>query len=635
MAFIKLQFKPGVNRDQTNYSNEGGWWASDKIRFRSGFPEKLGGWLKASPTAFVGVCRQMWNWVTSYNDNFLGVSTNRKVYIEAGGLFYDITPLRLVNPTLSTPVTDNCVSTIINTTTVTLNLTTDPLCEVGSFVTVAGVVGTIGGVPASNINGNRQVTAVGLTSLSFTVATTASSTVASGGGTAISIDFEYAPGNPIAIAGYGWGVGGWGRNTWGLGATTPLYRPQRDWWMDNFDNDLFMNIRNGPGFWWERGTFDDPGLALSTRAIPLPTYATNEGYTAAAVPTKIGQLFLSQGDRHLLAFGAVPFGSTNVDDFDALLIRWADQDNPGQWTPEVTNSAGFIRISRGSRIIRALAVRQETLVWTDTSLYSLQFLGTTDVFGLQEYADNISVASPRAIATAASVVYWMGQDKFYAYTGRVETLPCTLRNYIFQDININQFEQVVCGTNEGWNEIWWFYPSAASDFNDRYVVFNHFEKIWYYGTIDRTAWLDSPLRPYPQAAGGTITSGYVYNHELGADDDVLPMEAYIESNDFDIDDGEQFMLSRRLIPDIGFNGSTAAAPEVTVEIRPRSFPGGIYQNNPTNSQPVIESTVGVYTDQVFIRARARQMAFKIMSEDLGVRWQLGAPRLDARPDGRR
>lgn len=635
MAFIKLQFKPGVNRDQTNYSNEGGWWASDKIRFRSGFPEKVGGWLKATPTAFVGVCRQMWNWVTSYNDNFLAVSTNSKVYIEAGGLFYDITPLRLVNPTLSTPVTDNCVSTLINTTTITLNLTVDPLCEVGSFVTVRGVVGTIGGVPASQINGSHQVTAVGLTSLSFTVATTATSTVASGGGTAIFIDFEYAPGNAIAIAGYGWGVGGWGRNTWGLGATTPLYRPQRDWWMDNFDNDLFMNVRNGPGFWWERGTFDDPGLALSTRAIPLTTYATNQGYTASSVPTQIGQLFLSQGDRHLIAFGAVPFGSVDVADFDALLIRWADQDNPGQWTPEVTNSAGFIRVSRGSRIVRAQAVRQETLVWTDTSLYSLQFLGTTDVFGLQEYADNISLASPRAVGTASNVTYWMGQDKFYAYTGRVETLPCTLRNYIFQDINVNQFEQVVCGTNEGWNEIWWFYPSATSDFNDRYVVFNHFEKIWYYGTIDRTAWLDSPLRPYPQAAGGTTTSGYVYNHELGADDDTLPMEAYIQSNDFDIDDGEQFMLSRRLIPDIGFNGSTAATPEVTVEIRPRSFPGGIYQTNPTNAQPVIATTVDVYTDQVFIRARARQMAFKIMSEGLGVRWQLGAPRLDARPDGKR
>ena len=348
------------------------------------------------------------------------------------------------------------------------------------------------------------------------------------------------------------------------------------------------------------------------------------------------QILVSQQDKHLLAFGAVPFGSTSEADFDPLLIRWADQDTPEQWTPEVTNSAGFLRISRGSKIVRAMPTRQEILVWTDTHLYTLQFLGTTDVFGLQEYADNISVISPRCMATAANITYWMGQDKFYAYTGRVETLPCTLRNHVFTNINTNQADQVVCGTNEQWNEIWWFYPTADSDYNNAYVVYNHLERIWYYGTIDRTAWLDTPLRTYPQGAntaGGT-SSGYLYNHEDGIDADGAPMTSYIQSSDFDLDDGEQFMLTRRMIPDLSFNTSTATSPEVTLEVRHRNFPGSQFTANNDDAK-VIQTSVGAYTGQVFLRARARQMALKIMSENLGVQWQLGAPRLDARPDGRR
>lgn len=292
-------------------------------------------------------------------------------------------------------------------------------------------------------------------------------------------------------------------------------------------------------------------------------------------------------------------------------------------------------MSRGSRIVRAMPTRQEILVWTDTNLYTLQFLGTTDVFGLQEYADNISIASPRACITASGIVYWMGQDKFYAYTGRVETLPCTLRNYVFGDINFYQINQVVCGTNEQWNEVWWFYPSAESDWNDRYIVYNHLEKIWYYGNMERTAWLDTPAREFPQAANGTATSGYLYNHEDGIDDDGAAMESYIQSNDFDIEDGEQFMLTRRVIPDIGFSGSTADTPELTLEIRPRSFPGSGFGTDPADAQRVVQTAVNQYTSQVFIRARARQMAIKVMSENAGVQWQLGSPRLDARVDGRR
>ena len=640
MPFIKLQFKPGVNRDQTDYSNEGGWRECDKIRFRSGYPEKIGGWQKATSVQFQGVCRQMWNWVTTYSDNLMALGTHQKAYIENGGYYNDITPLRLVNPTLDTPDTDNCIYTDTTAPNVVqIELPVAHEAETGDFVQISGVTGTIGGIPAAQINGNHEITVVN--GLTFTVPVTGpvtSNEITGAGGTAIVIDFEIRPGYAITTAGYGWGTGTWSRGAWGLGSTEPVFFQQRDWWFDNFDNDLVMNIRNGAAYWWARGTLPDPGTALSARAITLQQYADDEGYDPNAVPVKIMQLLVSQQDRHLIAFGAVPFGSTNPDDFDPMLIRWADQDTPGDWTPTELNTAGDIRVSRGSRIVRALPVRQEILVWTDSHLFTLQFLGTTDVFGLQEYADNISIISSRAMATASNITYWMGQDKFYAYTGRVETLPCTLRNHVFQDINISQADQVICGTNEQWNEVWWFYPSGQADFNDSYVVYNHLEKIWYYGTIERTAWLDTALRRYPQGTNTPLSDfsmGQAYNHEEGLDDDDVPMVSYIQSSDFDISDGEQFMLSRRIIPDIGFSGSTAQSPAVDMQIRARNFPGSMLSNNPSDSKIVVETSVDQYTDQVFMRARARQMAFKIQSETFGVQWQLGAPRLDTREDGRR
>jgi hypothetical protein len=640
MAFIKLQFKPGVNRDQTDYSNEGGWYECDKIRFRSGYPEKIGGWVKTTPTAFDGVCRQMWNWITSFNDNLLALGTDTKAYIENGGYYYDITPFGEALAGSNTFAVTNTSAVVTVTTTTAL----PSWLVTGEPVLVAGFVSALGGIPITELNTTHTITKTGANSFTFTVATPASSTT-SVTGSGYTVQAEIEPGNAITIAGLGWGAGTWGRDAWGLGSTTGgINLPQRDWWFDNFDNDLVMNIRNGAPYWWVRGPTDDPQTALATHAITLQDYADGEGYTASSVPVQVMQLLVSQQDKHLIAFGAVPFGSTSTADFDPLLIRWADQDTPGDWTPSTTNTAGDLRVSRGSRIVRALPTRQEILVWTDTNLYTLQFLGTTDVFGLQEYADNISVASPRSMASAANITYWMGQDKFYAYTGRVETLPCTLRNHVFNNINFDQSDQIVCGTNEQWNEVWWFYPTADSDYNNAYVIYNHLERIWYYGTIERTAWLDTPIRQYPQAANTPITvdgsdittgDGYIYNHEDGIDDDVDPMDSYIQSSDFDLDDGDNFMLTRRILPDVGFEGSTAASPEVTFTVRPRNFPGSAFSADAADTQRVIETSVGVYTDQVFLRARARQMALKIRSENLGVQWQLGAPRLDARPDGRR
>jgi len=646
MPFLKLKFRPGINRDTTNYANEGGWFECDKIRFFSGYPQKIGGWVEATSERFVGTCRQFWNWITSYTDNLLAVGTNAKVYIEAGGLFYDITPLR---DTLSTPATDDCVATTDTSNIVTINVTAHG-CLVGDYVTISGVTGDVGGIPDAEINAEHIVLTVpNADSFTIQVATAATSTVASGGGNAIDIECQIHPGFPSLTAGYGWGTGGWSGVTssnpntgWGLASPTPVFLPQRDWWFDNFDNDLVMNIRSdvtgggvavgGPIYYWERGPSVNPTTALETRAVLLSSLPG-----ATDVPTGAMQILISQNDKHLLAFGCQPYAG-GPDDFDPLLIRWASQDDPVMWEPLPTNTAGFIRVSRGSRIVRALATRQEILVFTDTHLFTLQFLGTSDVFGLQEYADNISIMGPRTAISANNVTYWMGLDKFYMYDGRVRTLPCSLREYVFKDINFAQSDQVICGTNEGFNEVWWFYPSGNSNWVDRYVIYNHLDQVWYYGQLSRTAWLDVASRNLPVAAYTPENQdpGILYTHEEGIDDAGLPMESFIQSSDFDITDnsGETFMLTRRMIPDINFNTSTAQTPEVTLTMRPRNFPGSNFQNDPSDSQRVISTSVNNFTDQVFIRARARQMALKVSSDDLGVQWQLGNPRIDVRSDGK-
>jgi hypothetical protein len=682
MPLQKLQFKPGLNRDQTNYTNEGGWYECDKVRFRSGYPQKMGGWLRYSTQSLAGICRQVFNWITTASDNYLALGTSKKLYIEAGQIIYDITPIR---QTFTTTATDNCFTTANGSKTVTVTITAHGAAE-GDYVTFSGVVGPIGGIPQAEFNAEFIVDFITANTFTITTATAATSST-SGGGTAITAAFQIPIGNDNASVGYGWGAGVWSRGAWGSGAGVPVVNPQRDWFLQNFDNDLVANIRNGTIYYWQY-TAGTPN-----RATPLAT-TTIGGIAPADVPTEATQVLVSQNDKHLLCFGATPFGGGA---FDPLLIRWATQDQPNVWTPQVTNSAGFLRVSRGSQIVCAIATRQEILVFTEGTLNSLQFLGTTDVFGLQELADNISILSPRSVAVVNNTAYWFGHDKFYAYGGRVETLPCTIRNHIFQNLNYDQADQIVCGTNEGWNEIWWFYPTADSQVNNAYAIYNHLEKIWYYGTIDRTAWSDSSLREYPQAVtatyftgaisgttltvtgsvvgylqvgsvltgtgvatGTTITAlgtglggigtytvnisqlvtqtamtgdSIIYNHEQGVDDNVLPMNSYIASSDFDLVDGDQFILTKRIIPDINFQGSTANDPEVTMFIKPRNFPGNAYSNTETGA--VIETSVDIYTDQIFMRARARQMAVEIESTDLGVQWQLGSPRLDGRPDGKR
>jgi hypothetical protein len=727
MAFIKVQLKPGVNRDQTNYTGEGGWFDSEKIRFFSGYPQKLGGWLKLLAGATVGTssyilgtCRQMWNWVTTFSDDFMALGTNEKVYIEVGTNLFDITPLRAVDPTTSAG--DVTFSATNGSSTITVS-DTGSNAVVDNYVTFSGAVTLGGDITAAVLNQSYKIdtvinansytvlaksattgdevlaTAADASRLVFTVNTgtefiTFSSFTPIDGNTLyvystgtlpspLAVDTRYfiissagltcqlsatlaGPAIDLTTAGtgtlsaqggdvigqydintgfsggtygYGFGVGTWGRGTWGSGTAVPIVFPQRDWWFDNFDNDLVMNIREGAPYYWERGTDSNPTTALGTRAITLQAYAVTQSFLAADVPIKVGQLLISQNDKHLLALGAVPYGSTDPDDYDPLLIRWASQDSPGEWAPATDNSAGDIRVSRGSFIVTGLASRQEILVWTDSSLYALTFLGTTDVFSLQEYADNTSIISPRAKTVSNNVVYWMGIDKFYAYAGRLETLPCTIRNYVYNDLNYEQVDQIISGTNEGFNEVWWFYPSSTSNTNDRYVIYNHLEKIWMYGTMERTAWIDSSLRLKPQAIDTDFTTqiGAMYNHETGLNDDTSAMVSYIQSNDVDLGDGDKFILTKRIIPDIGFDTSTAAAPSVEFQLRSRNFPGSAF-NTATDAQDtknVISTTVDTFTEQVYVRVRARQVALKVGSTDLGVQWQLGSPRVDGREDGER
>ena len=619
----KLQFKPGVNRDQTNYTNEGGWFQCDKIRFRSGYPQKIGGWLRYGTFTIIGICRQMFNWVTTFNDNYLAMGTSKKVYLEAGTEVYDITPLQHTSTTLGASAGPFTATSGSSTLTVSYSTDTAYNPEVGNYVTYSGAASLGGNITADVLNKafGYEILTVDTSAKTYTISVTATANGSDTGkgGATVTAKYDIDVGNDVDTYGYGWGAGAWSRLGWGSGAVTPVTLPQRDWFFNNFDNDLVMNIRNGPIYYWERSA------GITSRAALLSATTIN-GVAPADVPTETTEVLVSQNDKHLLAFGATPYGGGT---FDPLLIRWATQDQPNVWTPLTTNSAGFLRLSRGSKIVCAVTTRQEILVYTEGTLNSLQFLGTADVFSLQELADNISIISPRSVSVVNNVAYWMGKDKFYAYSGRVETLPTTLRNHVFQNINFAQADQIVTGTNEGWNEIWWFYPTANSQVNDAYVVYNHLERIWYYGTIHRTAWLDSPVREYPQAVGDYK----LYNHELGTNDDTLPLPASIASSDFDLTDGDQFILTKRIIPDISFSGSTANTPTATMYIKPRNFPGNAYSN--IDSENVIETSVDVYTEQIFLRARARQMAIEIASTDLNVQWQLGSPRLDGRPDGRR
>ena len=715
MPLQKLQFRPGVNREGTDYSNEGGWYDCNKIRFRSGFPEKLGGWGQLSPNQYLGVCRNLWNWVDLTGNNFLGVGTNIKYYIYQGGTYNDITPYLVTSSSVT--ITTN------GTTTVTI---TDGAYNpsVGDYIVFGGTY-TVGGYV---FTGEYIVKTVP-SSTTYTITATSAPTAA--GPTAAVVSYEYPIGNDIYTVGIGWGAGPWGgmsspvyvtlgaspfaatsgsstvtvtqtghgmangtyvvfsgattfagipasmlnstyvissvaANTyqitlpssftasstisgggtavivleglgthgWGLGYTSGVGVQLRLWSSDNYGQDLALAPRGGPIYYWQ----DINGVG--TRAVSLAYLANFYGYSSAAVPVQTLQILSAPIQQFLIAMGS---NSYSGGGFNPLLVRWSDQANQYQWVPAVTNQSGEFALTNGSQIIGARTTRQEILIWTDSALYSMQYLGAPYVWGFQVLMDNISIMSPNAMITINNVTYWMGANKFYMYSGTVQTLPCAVRQYIFENLNTDQSFQIFSGANEGYNEVWWFYCSQNSTQIDSYVIYNYLDQVWYYGTMGRTAWIQNGIEQYPIAAD---YNRRLLNHEFGVDDNstsvTLPIDAYVQSSDFDIGDGHNFGFVWRILPDVNFNGSNVNQPSCTMTVKPRVNSGTAYgqADNPTVRSADNYSNTKLYniqqfTGQVYTRLRGRQLAFRIESDSIGVAWQLGSPRIDIRPDGRR
>ena len=708
MPLQKLQFRPGVNREGTTLSNEGGYFDCDKIRFRSGYPEKIGGWQRDggsiypdAPTStfaasgvttsavpstgvFWGIAKSMWNWINLTGYNLLSIGTNLKFYIQntSGGAFNDVTPIRLTNATVASAFTTNTTTNSGGFTTITVT-DAGSTVQVGDFVNISSVSGPVNGVTAAQLTGEFQVVTY-ISSSQYTILV--SGTATSSGNPAVSATFNYqlTTGNTTFTYGVGWGAGGWGGATAGY-ASTGWGSPApsgigvgiqlRLWSQSNYGEDLVLNPRGGAMYYWANNA--SPNVYDRCQIIKAGTAVVTKSGTFtpdATCPSVANFVLVSDASRFTFAFGCNdPTGVYATTAQDPLQVRWSDQNTLVTWTPAITNQAGGIRLSHGSTIITAIQTRQEILVYTDSAIYSFQYLGAPYVWSSQILGDNISIASPNAVSVVNNVTYWMGTDKFYMYSGRVETLPCALRQYIYGNINLTETFQINSGTNEGYNEIWWFYPSITGTTStgengtgtaaspnvliDRYVIFNHLERTWYYGTFNgttarpRTAWLDSPLRAEPMAcigynSGGAYTNGGLVYHETTVDNNEtstpVAIEAYVQSSDFDIGDGHNFGFVWRLIPDITFDGSSSAAPTAYFTVRPRQNPGSNYgtSNNPSvaSAQSYAATTtynVQQFTQQVFVRIRGRQMAFKISSSDIGTQWQLGAPRIDVRPDGRR
>ena len=699
MPLQKILFKPGVNRENTRYTTEGGWYECDKIRFRQGNPEVIGGWEIFANSTFLGICRSLWNWITLAGANLVGVGTNLKFYILKGNAYYDITPIRRTT-TLTNPFTATNGSSTITVAD------TAHGCVTGDFVTYtgAGITSLGGNITATVLKNTFQVTVTNENSYTITVSATANASDTGNGGTVVA-QYELNTGPSYQVPVVGWGAGTWGSGTWGFGSTTAS--SLQLWNQINFGEDLVYGPRGQGIFYWNASVGYSPlQITISIAApgvITLPAgFSIADGTaitftSSGALPTglAIGQVYfvvnstgatfnvsltiagaaittsgtqsgtqfisprgvdladagdsdaplfqnviqVSDASRFVIVMGTNDYGT---DYLDPMLIRWSDAEDPYTWTPAATNQAGSLRLSHGSEIITAVQSRQEIVVFTDTSIYSLQYLGPPFVWSSQLLGDNISIVGPNAAIIASGIVYWMGVDKFYKYDGRVQTLNCDLRRYIFSDFNTQQNQQVFCGTSEGFNEVWWYYCSANSDTVDRYAIYNYLENIWYYGTLARTAWLDSGLLPYPVAA---TYSNILVSHENGVDNNEtgtpVAIDASISSSEFDIGDGHNFGFVWRVLPDLTFGGSSNAPdgspPKVTMTLYPLQNSGsGV--GNPAGAlvtKAVAYNITEEFTGQVYTRARGRQMIFKMASNQVGTTWQLGAPRIDIRPDGRR
>jgi hypothetical protein len=640
MPLTKLQFKPGVNRETTSYSNEGGWFDVDKVRFRFGFPEKIGGWTKYSVNAFLGSCRALHSWVSLDGTLFLGVGTNLKYYINLGGGYNDITPIRATTTNGITFSATNG-SSIITATDSSHGATE------GDFVTISGAATLGGNITADVLNQEYQIDTVPsdntYTFTARTVSTIASITTTSGlnptavtanssdsgnGGAGVDGAYQQTVGLDTSVTGTGWGAGVWGRGTWNSSSSLSVVGATlRIWSHDNFGEDLIINARDSGIFYWDKTN------GVSTRAVVLSSLTDSN-----LAPTIAKKVLVSDRDRHIIAFGCDP--ETAIGTQDPLLIRFSSQESPTDWQSLETNTAGELRLGSGSEIVTAIETRQQILVFTDVSLHSMQFLGPPFTFGINALSENITIAGPLAAIAIEDMVLWMGKNEFYMYAGSVQRIPCTVRDYVFSDFNENQIEKVTASTNSAFSEVWWFYPSSDSDECDRYVIYNYQQKVWYFGNLNRTVWLDRGIENLPIAAS---TDHYLYFHETGFDDGstdpITAISAHIESSQFDVGDGDKFSFINKIIPDLTFRESTADSPKAIFTVKTRNFPGGAYLQsdvkNVTRSAAATSSVVEQFTDQVNLRVRGRSFAVKIASTDTGVSWRLGSPRLDVKPDGRR
>lgn len=764
MPLQRIDFKPGVNREVTNYAGEGGFFTVDKVRFRGGYAQKIGGWVNISSVngeTYDGVARSMWNWVTTDGLNLLSVGTNQKFYVELGGAYNDITPLAF-----SGTLSQNPIRTTAGSKEVVIHSSTHGL-TIGTFINLSGA-SAVGGIA---LNGQYEVVNVESANSFVILSSSAAVSSATGGGSLVVGQYDIDAGPAVYTSQVGWGGPPWGEGGWG--STTAVGVPLRLWSQFNYGNDLIFAENEGKIYYWTKdipawpraitleakantvektittasfgsgvltitvadATSINTGSVISGSGIVSGTYvtstwngstsvtisaATTASLTASAVsfsysgrhiPDQTNIILDSPVDDFTVCLGANPYDPTNFDTtFDPLLVRWSDADNPYEWVPEVTNQSGEQRLANGSKIVAGTAARQEILIWTDTAVYSMQYLGPPFVFGFTLLDQDISIASPNAVISVNNATYWMGTDKFFVYDGRVNTLPCTIRQHIYSTLNKDQISQVMCGNNEAFSEVWWFYPGTGSTVNDRVVIFNYLENVWSYGNLNRTAFAPQSIREYPMLAysiqqsyldgsinssittitlrnatsypragtviinseqitytgvtGNTLTGcvrgangttaashsadtpvsipapNQVMYHEVGWDDVstgvAQPITCFIESSDFDIGDGHNFGFVSRIIPDIKFLGSSTSTPSVNISVYPRNYPGSAYGT--PDIETVQATTVlpyEIYTEQLFTRIRGRQLAVRVGSSDLGVSWQMGALRLDIRPDGRR
>jgi hypothetical protein len=629
MPLTKLQFKPGINKDITSYSNEGGWVDGDKIRFRLGFPEKIGGWLKYSVNTFQGAARALHNWISLDGSNFLGIGTHLKYYIEEGGGFNDITPLRA-----TTAAGDVTFAATNGSTTITVSDTNHGVV-LNDFVEFSGAATLGGNITAAILNAEHKVTAVVSSSqYQIVVSATANGSDTGNGGSSVVGKYQINVGLNSQVGGTGWGSSTWGRGGWGSGSALTTIAEIRLWSHDNFGEDLIINPRDSNVYYW------DKGVGLGTRAVELSTLSG-----AKSAPQIAKQILVSDQDRHVLAFGCDAINSSSSAAQgngvqDPLLVRFSSQENAVDWYPTSTNTAGDLILGSGSEFVQAVETKREILVWTDTSLHSMRFIGPPFTFGIQQLASNITIMGPNAAVATEDVVYWMGIDNFYTYSGQTKQLNCTVKDHVFNDFNFSQSDKVYGGINSEFSEVIWLYPSETNSLasggsgeNDKYVIYNYKDDIWYYGNLSRSAWIDRGIRTFPIAA----ESGYLYNHEFEYDDDGSAMASFIESAPMDIGDGDRFTLATTVVPDLTFVGSTAlSSPQATFTLKARTEPGAAYGSTSSGSTVrTASSPVETFTELLNLRVRGRSFAIKVDSSALGTKWKLGSPRVDIRPDGRR